>query len=156
MQKALWWGLAALWIIAGAVMIMNQQRDFAALQVTHDELRREAAAVGQLRERIDLARAQLDSLLQRRQLTVTPLQLLNELTETLDDDTWLINLELQGDKLSLQGVSPTPAALIEILEDTTLLRDVQFDAAITQAGAGEGRRFNISARTVSAAQEGKP
>jgi general secretion pathway protein L len=154
LQTTLWWGLAAIWIVAGALTVYGQQRDFTSLEATHDELRREAAVVGQIRERLDLAQQQLDGLLQKRQQTITPLQLLNELTETLDDATWLTNVELQDDKLSLQGVSPTPAALIETLEDTALLRDVQFDAAITQAAAGEGRRFNISARLASADPEG--
>jgi hypothetical protein len=56
----------------------------------------------------------------------------------------------------MQGVSSAPAALIETLEDTALLRGVQFDAAITQAGRGEGSRFNISARTVAASSETSP
>jgi general secretion pathway protein L len=155
-QRGLWIGLAAVWLVAIALIITNQQRAYTELQAQHDTLRQEAVAVGRLRERLDLAQAQFDDLVRRRQDSVSPLQLFNELTEALDDKTWLINLELQEDRLSMQGVSSAPAALIETLEDTALLRGVQFDAAITQAGRGEGSRFNISARTVAAPSEMSP
>ena len=39
------------------------------------------------------------------------------LTRELDDETWIINLELEGPKLAMQGVSSAPAALIEALGD---------------------------------------
>jgi general secretion pathway protein L len=155
-RRALWLGLAATWLVAIGLLVHDQQREYDALLAVHDDLRKDAVAVGKLRERLDLAEAQFDALMQRRQVGVSPLGLLNELTTVLDDGTWLINLELQGDELSLQGVSTTPAALIETLEDSSLLSAVRFDAAITQAGREAGSRFNISAKTSSPSPEALP
>lgn len=155
-QRGLWLGLAATWVLAIALLVHDQQREYDALIATHDALRSEAVDVGQLRERLDLAQAQFDAIVQRRRDAVSALGLLGELTETLDDETWLVNLELQGADLSLQGVSATPAALIETLEDSELLSDVRFEAAITQAGREAGSRFNISAKATPTAAGAMP
>jgi general secretion pathway protein L len=155
-QKGLWLGLAATWALAIGLLVHDQQRQYDALLATHDALRGEAVNVGRLRERLDLAQSQFDAIVQRRRDAVSVLGLLGALTETLDDDTWLINLELQGSDLALQGVSAKPAALIETLEDSELLSDVRFEAAITQAGREAGSRFNISAKAAPASPEATP
>jgi general secretion pathway protein L len=144
-QRGLWLGLVVLWAAVLGMTLFKQQGAYDELAMQRDALRGDALAVGELRERMEHARALSTGLLERRQSAVPVLQLLNELTESLDDDTWLISLDLEDGELSLQGVSENPAALIETLEDATLLRDVRFESAITQA-AGEGSRFNVSAR----------
>ncbi len=155
-RRALWLGLAVTWAATITLLVYTQHRERQALLEIHSTLRKEAAAVSQLRERLDVAEAQLGAVLQRRQERVSTLQLLTELTETLDDGTWLVNLELQGEKLSLQGVSSTPAALIEALDSSNLLSDVRFEAAITQASRDAGSRFNISAKVQGSAPEAMP
>lgn len=152
-RRALWAGLAATWAIAVGLLLHTQRQHLDAQLATRDTLRQDALAVSQLREQLDRAQAQFDAVIQRRQQAVSPLRLLNELTTLLDDDTWLINLELDAEALSLQGVSTAPAALIETLESSPLLGNARFDAAITQAGRDSGSRFNISAQATTPAVE---
>jgi general secretion pathway protein L len=138
--------MATVWVVAAGLVLYHQHQDHTQLTATLDELRSEARTVGGLRERLDRTRARLDELVAKRQAAISPLQLLDVLTRELDDETWIINLELDGPKLAMQGVSTAPAALIEALEQSPLLSDVRFESAITQAGRNEGSRFNISAR----------
>lgn len=145
-RRWLWGGVAVIWVVAVGLVLYRQHQDHTELAATLQSLRSEARAVGGLREQLDRTRAQLDELATKRQVAISPLQLLDVLTRELDDQTWIINLELEGPELAMQGVSTAPAALIEALEQSPLLSDVRFESAITQAGRDEGRRFNISAR----------
>lgn len=145
-RRWLWAGLAALWVVAAGLALLRQHQEYTELTAAVQELRSEARSVGALREQLDRTRARLDELAAKRQAAISPLQLLDVLTRELDDETWIINLELEGPKLAMQGVSSAPAALIEALEQSPLLSEVRFESAITQAGRDEGSRFNISAR----------
>ena len=80
--------------------------------------------------------------------------LLDMLTQQLDDRTWLQGLELRGQRLTLRGISSSPATLLETLEASRLLQNVRFEAAITRDGRGQGDRFNISAQLERAVEGG--
>ena len=99
-----------------------------------------------LRDRLDQARSQAKWLSEHRQQAISPLMLIDTLTRQLDDQSWLQGLELKGRHLTLRGISSSPAALLETLEASRLLRDVKFQAAITRDSRAQGDRFNISAR----------
>ncbi len=145
-QRLLWLGVLGVWAVACGAHWYNKQAARDELTTTVAGLREQALQVGMLRENLVRTKTQLDWLNEKKQDMVSSLELLDLLTNQLEDDTWISSLELQGDKLSLQGVSPTPASLIEKLQDAALLHEVRFESAITQDARSTGSRFSISAK----------
>jgi len=153
-MRLAWVGLIALWIAVLALHNHNRQQAQTRLDQTRDALTAQAREVVRLRDRLESAKSQAAWLSQRREHMVSPLTLLDTLTQQLDDQTWLQGLELRGRHLTLRGISSSPATLLETLEGSRLLRDVRFESAITRDGRGQGDRFNISARLERPAQDG--
>jgi general secretion pathway protein L len=71
--------------------------------------------------------------------------LLDDLTRRLPDDTWLERLNFSRGEVSLNGQSSQAAKLLDILQDSTLLRSAALSGPI-QPDARSGKdRFNITA-----------
>jgi len=153
-RRLAWLGLIGLWLGVSVVHVYNWQQEQAILEEKLNEVRSNAAELGDLRERLAVATSQAAWLADHRQAAVSPLVLLDTLTQQLDDQTWLQGIELQGRNLTLRGISLSPATVIETLEKSTLLQAVRFDAAITRDNRGQGDRFNISAKLEPSAKEG--
>ena len=153
-MRLAWIGLAVLWVAVLGIHLHNRQQTQSTLDHTRDELRARAIEVARLRDRLDSARSQMAWLSEHRQDGISLLELLDTLTQQLDDQTWLQGLELSGQRLTLRGISSSPATLLETLEGSKLLKDVRFEAAITRDGRGQGDRFNISARLEPPVKDG--
>lgn len=145
-SRLLWAGLAMVWLAAIGLHFHNRYATHEALSAEADDLRVRAAEITGTRERLGEMALQVAWLHDKKDAAVSTLEVLDALTRQLDDDTWLQNLELKGRELSIQGLSPSPAGLIERLDDAALLNDVQFEAAITQDVRTGGSRFSIGAR----------
>ena len=71
--------------------------------------------------------------------------LLDDLTRRLPDDTWLERLSFGRGEVSLSGQSAQAAKLVEILQESPLLRSPALSGPI-QPDARSGKdRFNITA-----------
>ncbi len=77
------------------------------------------------------------------------MELLEELSARLPDDTWLFRAEVRDGKVHLQGTSTGASALIAELENSRFLEDVRFASPVTQDGASGRERFHLSASIVS-------
>ena len=148
-----WIGLAIAWLAVLGLHSHNRQQEQVQLDTTRAELRARASEVARLRDHLERARLQADWLAQHRAQAISPLVLIDTLTQQLDDQTWLQGLELKGQRLTLRGISASPAALLETLEGSELLQDVRFQSAITRDRREQGDRFNISARLERPAAE---
>ena len=152
-MRLAWLGLVALWVGVLGLHLYHQHQAQTKLDETLDELRVRAPRVGELRDRLTTAEAQIAKITRLRQSTPSTLAVLEVLTEQLDDQTWLEGFDLREGRLTLRGLSQSPATLIETLEATAVLRDVRFGSAITRDGRSEGDRFNLSAQVEAAAPE---
>ena len=145
-MRLAWVALVALWIGVVGIHLYKQEQQQRMLDETLADLRTKAVAVSRLHDRLSTVQRRLAQLSELKATGTSPLMVLDGLSQLLDDDTWLQNLELKGRELSIQGLSPSPAGLIERLDDAALLNDVQFEAAITQDVRTGGSRFSIGAR----------
>jgi len=153
-SRLAWLGLAGLWIGVLGLHIYHQQQAQSSLDQTLESLQARALRVGELRDRLAAAEAQVAKLATLKQSTYSMLAVLDALTEQLDDQTWLQGFDLRDGRLTLRGISAAPAVLIETLEASPVLKDVRFEAAITRDGRSQGDRFNISAQLELRAREG--
>ena len=147
-------GMLLLWAVGLGLHLHNISQAREHLSAELDELRVQAAEVQRLRDRIARHTDSAEKLIGLRQQYVSPLVVMDTLTEQLDDRTWLQNLELDGDDLTLRGTSSAAATLIETLEASDLFHQVEFNAAITRNAGENGDRFNLTARLSPAPAEG--
>ena len=108
----------------------------------------QAEAVRRLQEEVELLQAGARFLVEKKQSRLLTLQILNEVTRILPDDTWVNRLEIKGSEVQLQGESTAVAALIPLIESSPILENARFRSPITQVARSDAERFHLSADTV--------
>ena len=130
-------GLALFWLIPMAVTptVQLRSRALAALDQYQQLSKRVAPYVAQRENLVrytDTLR-DLSGILQDR---VEPLRIIALLTEVLPDDTWLQSLQVQGTKVTILGLTPNAASLMQKLSSEALFKDVKApSAAVRQPGS---------------------
>jgi general secretion pathway protein L len=144
-RLALVLGLAALALFAATLHVpLERQRSLAAdLAAEAEAARSEAESARQLREQIDQAIEQGRLIVLKKMERPSVVQLLDEITRLLDDETWLIRLRFFGDEVQAFGYSGAASMLISTIEDSPLFRDAEFRAPITRDPGVEAERFHV-------------
>lgn len=138
-------GLHSIWKDSDdAVAILRQ--DMVRMRKTVEEV--EAA-----RTEIERLQAGADFLGERRRSSLTATQMLADLTRALPDDTWLVQINMNDDKLQISGYSAAAAGLIEKVMQSPAFRAPQFRSAVTQDAAVGRERFEL---VMTVAVGGKP
>jgi general secretion pathway protein L len=134
-----------LGISAAYLPLHFKRQALAAYQARLEEIRTTVIEADAFKERVASALEHTQFLVDRRLSMPTAAALLNEVTERLPDDTWLIQWRLHGEQLALSGFSPKASSLIAELEDSELLSEVRFASPVTVDPRVERERFNLSA-----------
>jgi len=74
--------------------------------------------------------------------------IIKELTRIIPDDTWLSQLEINGQQIRLQGESKNASKLIQVIEESALFRETSFSAPITVNPKTGKDRFMIVTKLV--------
>ncbi|MBI1195847.1 MAG: hypothetical protein GC138_08380 [Gammaproteobacteria bacterium] len=74
--------------------------------------------------------------------------IIKELTRIIPDDTWLSQLEINGQQIRLQGESKNASKLIQVIEESSLFRETSFSAPITVNPKTGKDRFMIVTKLV--------
>ncbi|MFQ5900516.1 MAG: PilN domain-containing protein [Thermodesulfobacteriota bacterium] len=97
-----------------------------------------------LKERLKNIEAEL-MILEKGEVRPTPLELLKELTEIIPEHTWLTDMNYSKGEISIIGLSDQASTLLPLLEDLSLLKNVEFTGSITTETGGK-ERFKIKAQ----------
>ncbi len=76
----------------------------------------------------------------------TVLTVLKELTEKIPDDSFLQNVNIQGDRVTLNGFSGSASALLKTLLDSQSLESVESRYITPDRNRQDGERFSFEAR----------
>jgi general secretion pathway protein L len=138
---------AALLLIAALYLPLSRyDRALAAQAATVEAARAEAvAARGRLAEQ-EAALASGELLAERRGAYVPPIVLLRELTAEIPEHTWLSRFAISRGEVYLQGESAAATELLQLLESTELLRDVQFQSPVARSDESGKEQFTIVAK----------
>lgn len=146
-------GLAAL--AASTPVIQKRMRAIQAVQA-FDALNKKAEpAVRQRAELVriaDNATALKDVLSQR----ADPLYVMDLLTQALPDDTSLLGLQVQGNKISINGMTGNAAALMQQLSARPEFKDVKAPVAATRPLGAPKDVFSIELTLVPRSAVGVP
>lgn len=149
LRRALWALNALLLVAVIAIPFVQQQRHLEKLRTRLAETRSAAMTASDLQQRIDGQRERARFVFAQKASQPAAVELLEELSRQLPNDTWLFRVEIRDGKVHIQGTSAAASALIAELEDSQLLEGVRFASPVTQDGASGRERFHIVARVVA-------
>ena len=146
-QSAHWLlgGLCFLLMLAVLVWpVWMEGRAVDSLKTRIKQLESQNRAVDAQQQEIDALHAETQKLIDIKHQTPALLPVLNELSNLLNDETWLTHLRFSGQHMQIQGQSPAASALIGVLERSEFFNDVSFVSPLTQDKTTGRERFQIS------------
>ncbi|KAF1708870.1 general secretion pathway protein GspL [Pseudoxanthomonas kalamensis DSM 18571] len=144
--------IAAIALIAAAWQMLDNRRaaarEYSARVEAYAERARQVA--GQRQQLADLVEGTV-FLDQARAGRPTTVEVLDELSRRLPDDTWLEKVSIEGDRLLLIGYSREASALVGKLDGSALWKSAALTGAV-QPDPRSGRdRFSLTAQLVAPA-----
>lgn len=139
----------ALVVVVALVMaqtLILRERTVTLLSEQADGLRAEARQVMRLQERLDDSLQAANFLADKRAAQPPAIELLAEATRLLPDDIWLQRFQLQGDELTVQGLTNGSQRVIGLLNESELLADTEIRGNITMDPVTGKERFTTSSR----------
>lgn len=142
-------GALALLLLLGTVTLplLDKHRRIQALEPVLETASVKAEEAHRLRMEVDQLTASSRFLADKKRSSLPVLQVLDELTRILPDDTWITRLDIKGSELQIQGQSSSAAALIPLIESSDMLQNPRFRSPVTQVPRTDSERFHLSAET---------
>lgn len=145
--------LLAAGALAALVLPIWQQRQQAiALNELSDQARSRATASDALRSELERRVGDYNFALDRKYAFPSVVQVLDDVTRILPDDTWITQFELHTlrgkdaqRELTLRGESANAGRLVSLLEDSKLFTQAAPRSPTTKIQPGPGEIFDVSA-----------
>jgi general secretion pathway protein L len=109
---------------------------------------RVASQVEALKKNAEALSLESEFLLRKKSTELVVVEILNELSMRMPDDTWLIHINYRNPKLQIHGQSPSASALIEVLEASPIFNDTSFVSPVSQDRNTGLERFQIETMVV--------
>lgn len=137
--------LCILMITALVLPVWLQEKTVEELRETVSKMEKDARIVDSLQKEADMLIAQTEQLIAKKRDQPSIVELLDELSRLINDDTWLTYLQFTNGRLQFQGQSPSASTLIGVLEGSPLFNNARFVSPVTQDPRSGGERFQITA-----------
>jgi len=146
--------LLALFALGATVLPLWQKREYAIALLHDTEIARSQAAVSEtLRAELERQVSDYNFALERKFAFAPTVQILDDVTRLLPDDTWLTQLEVRTSRtkdtqreLSLRGESANAGRLVSVLEESKLFTQAAPRSPITKIQPGPGEIFDVGAQ----------
>lgn len=145
-------------LVAAMVLPLQQQRRLLeAVEAEVTAAKAKADAGRKLQADMEQAVSQSNFIIDRKRDRPAFIDVLDELTTLLPDNTWLIRIRYYNGELQAFGNSPSASALVGVLEASPLFAEAQFKAPVTRDPRLGVERFHIGAQVVDPLKaEGTP
>jgi general secretion pathway protein L len=143
--------LVVISVVIGNLIVPVWQKSILAeqLEMTQYSSQQKADEASELKAEVAQAEIENRFLENKKRSSLQALEILNELSLLLPDDTWISHFEIRDEKVHLHGQSVASAALIPFIESSKLFRNVSFRSPVTQNKKNNTERFHISAELIS-------
>jgi general secretion pathway protein L len=142
--------IGVLSVTAVGIPLLQHRKTTIDLRQQAAEAQRQAEEVAQLREAMDHSLEAATFVVDKKRSEPVMVDILNELTGLIPDDTWIQLLELKGNEVRLQGESGAASALIGIIEASPLFEQASFRSPVTRIPTSGRERFNLTAKVSQA------
>ena len=148
--------LGALLLLGGVFVIplWLKSQTVDTLQSRIDGIEKEAKSISALQSEIDDIIEETRKLIELKKAKPTVVEVFNELSRLIKDDTWLSYAQYSDGHLQIQGESPAASTLIGVLEDSKLFSNARFVSPVTQNTSTGMERFQITFDINSAEKSG--
>ena len=134
-----------LGIIALYGPLLLKQNKLEEIRTQVAEYRKQAMTVQPLIKERDGIRARTRFLDEKRLENAKTIDIINELTTILPDNTWLTRLIIREQEIQLHGESEAAIAIIELMENSKRFKDAQFKSPVTKNNVTKKDKFHVSA-----------
>jgi general secretion pathway protein L len=149
-------------ILAGAAVLLvllclgqwlhNRADALASMQTQVDDMHADAQKVAELRKQLEDSAGASGFLARRKTESVAVVDILQDLTTRIPDDTWLERFTVDsGGHVGMQGQSAKAAPLIDVLQSSKLITGANFQGVIQKDPATSKERFYMDAQLHSPA-----
>ena len=136
---------AILLVAAISLPIMQKGQSLAALEI---ELQAAAAAAregNQIRRDLEKMADASRFLVDRKQSALLAVEVIEEVSRILPDNTWVGRLNVSHSEIQLQGQSTASASLISVVESSPMFENARFRSPVVQMPGTDTDRFYLSA-----------
>lgn len=141
----LYFFVAAL-ILSLVVPVLYKQRRINQIETALSDLKRDAAAQLEVRDKLLAAEDALVFLRERRRTSPVALDVVERLSAEIPVHTWLERLELEGTQIQVRGESRRALTLIDTLEESRHFKRVSFKSPVTRSKDSNKDKFHIQAQ----------
>ena len=144
-RAGLWLGvsMAAVTLLLGAALLaiplVKKREVVIALQPVLAQAQQAAAVVDGLKHEQERLEAEHNFPVRQKLVAPPRVALLEEITRILPDNTWLQQLEIRGNEVSMIGTTLSSAKLVGLFEQSVLLENAHFKAPLVKGQGGEER-----------------
>lgn len=132
-------------LVAAVTIPLERKRAHAArLADAVTALRKEAIAREKLTAKIERLGARSRFIADRKLTGPSAIAVMKDLTELLPDNTWLSNMTLVGDQVSIQGYADAASTLVELIESSPRFRNAALQSRLTRDRQTGQERFQIT------------
>lgn len=147
--------LVAVFALAAVLVPLAQKREYAiALNQQTESARQQALAADAIRQQLERMQEDYNFVLARKYTYPNAVQVVDDVTRVLPDDTWLTQLEVKTStkgkdiqrEMLLRGESSNAGKLISLLEDAKLVEQAALRSPTTKIQPGPGEVFDLGAQ----------
>ena len=139
-------GLVASMILLIAVIMTPfwlQGMSLQGLQAELETVRQYTREAQEINQRLRQHVGVLDVLQQHKRGLPPTIEVLDQLSQLIPDDTWLTRLEIKQGKVHIEGFSLSSSSLIAILEASSHFSNARFDSPVTLDKDSQQEKFRI-------------
>jgi general secretion pathway protein L len=127
----------------------NRDDALATMQSQVDDMRGDAQKISDLRKQLEDSAGASGFLARRKTESVAIVDILQDLTSRIPDDTWLERFSVDGSgHIGMQGQSAKAAPLIDVLQSSKLITGTNFQGVIQKDSQTNKERFYIDTQLV--------
>lgn len=144
--------LSLLVLLSFVMPIWFDRQWMLELQEQVEEAEQTAKEVRSLKMDVDRRMRESVFVLEKKQQAPILIDVLNELSRIIPDETWLTSLQYKDRRIQIQGQSPSASALIEIIEASPVFQQTRFVSPVTRDRKTKLERFQIATEVVKRGQ----
>ncbi|GLQ49010.1 PilN domain-containing protein [Dyella flava] len=138
---------ALLLVLCLGQWLHNREEALAAMQTQVDDMHGDAQKVALLRKQLEDSAGASGFLARRKMDSVAVVDVLQDLTARIPDDTWLERFTIDSSgRVGMQGQSDKAAPLIDVLQSSKLITGTNFQGVIQRDPATNKERFFMDAQ----------
>jgi general secretion pathway protein L len=125
--------------------LYTQSQGLNVIETEISKKRKQAVQLQSLKKEKDVIFEQSHFLANKRAEQISTIEVINEVTRAIPNDTWLNRLVIKSGVIQLQGESSNASSLLQVIESSDLFSNAEFRSPITKNNQTRKDRFNLSA-----------